>query len=55
MKSFDQIGQAAYEAWHKSHGTDPKVQVHWSALESEHRAHWIAVAKQLWAEFSAIR
>lgn len=54
MKSFEQLGQSAYEAWHKSHGTHPNVMTHWSALDPEIRAHWIAVARQLWAELAAI-
>lgn len=59
MKSFEQLGQSAYAAFSKESqkigvGLAPEVFVTWEELEPEAKAIFIAVAKQLWAEFAAM-
>jgi hypothetical protein len=53
MKSFAQLAKAAYNAWHKSHGTD-RHQVPFEKLDASYRAHWIAVAKAIAQEITAL-
>ncbi|QDL53127.1 hypothetical protein [Rhodoferax aquaticus] len=59
MKTFDQLAQAAFEAHVKEMANNGAFdQLHpkpnWAQLEPEWKAGWVAVAKQLWAEFAAI-
>lgn len=57
MKSFDQLAQSAYAAYVKQAAgktLNGFPLVAWDKLGDEHKACWIAAAKQLWAEFSAI-
>lgn len=58
MKSFDQLAQAAYEAATKKAGelnlrSDENFSA-WHRLDPKEKEAWLAVAKQLWAEFAAI-
>mgnify|MGYP000252267143 CR=1 FL=1 len=58
MKSFDQLAQAAYEAATKKAGalnlrSDENFSA-WERLDPKEKEVWLAVAKQLWAEFAAI-
>jgi len=54
MKSFDQLAKAAYNAWHDSHGTNPKQRAPFEQLEASYRAHWVEVAKALAQELAAL-
>ena len=56
MKTFEQLAQAAYEAHQKEHVRDRVDQtvVSFASLAPDHKDCWRAVARQLWAEFSAI-
>lgn len=58
-KDWSALGQSAYEAYCKTlhsivdegyYSTSP-----WAELNSEYRLCWVAVAKQMWAEHSAMR
>ncbi|ARV17392.1 hypothetical protein AEP_00430 [Curvibacter sp. AEP1-3] len=58
MKSFDQLAQAAYEAAIKKAGelnlrSDENF-TDWQRLDPKEKEVWLAVAKQLWAEFAAM-
>jgi hypothetical protein len=60
MKSFEQLGQVAFEAHVKEVERQggfkaPFRKPQWSELQPEFRQGWIAAAKQLWDEFSALR
>lgn len=54
MKSFDQLAQAAYEAYRKEMARKGEYVVLWDALLESEQEAWIAAAKQLWAEFAAM-
>lgn len=57
MKSFDQLAQSAYAAYVKQASgrtLNGLPLLTWERLSDEHKACWIAAAKQLWAEFAAI-
>jgi hypothetical protein len=59
MKSFGQLAQSAYEAYRKqqlesgSHSRAIQAPP-WDQLTTPAQMDWVAVAKQLWAEFAAI-
>lgn len=59
VKSFEQLAQAAYEAYRKmaveidQEGMAGYAES-WAELEHGTQACWIAAARQLWAEFAAI-
>ena len=60
MKSFEQLAQAAYETYReefmKKTGPLLEWQRHsWATLPSDWKDHWIAVAKKLHADISAIQ
>lgn len=62
MKTFEQLGKVAFETFLKEvEKVDPSMveaelttTVVWEDLPAEQRQPFIAVAKQLWAEFSLI-
>jgi hypothetical protein len=56
MKTFDQLAQAAYEAHQKASAQQYSgyTPVPWAELSFQERKVFEAVARQLWAEFSAI-
>ena len=55
MKTFVQLGQAAYQAYCKRYGHIPSVNhPTWDQLEELSRQGWIAAAKQVAAEIAAI-
>jgi hypothetical protein len=60
MKSLNQLAQSAYAAYSKKamqsdeEGLAGHAQT-WDELDTGTRECWIAVAQQLWAEFSALR
>lgn len=59
MKTFDQLAQSAYAAYCKQavELDDEGLGAHalpWGELEAGTQACWVAVAKQLLAEFAAI-
>jgi hypothetical protein len=59
MKSLNQLAQSAYEAYRKAtiqldeEGLAGHA-LQWAELDDGTRACWLAVAKQLWAEFAAV-
>ena len=59
MKTFDQLAQSAYAAQVKKAAEldDEGLAAHalpWAELDAGTQECWVAVAKQLWAEFAAI-
>lgn len=58
MKSFEQLAQSAHQAYRKrcvESGPSFMNQLPtWDQLTAEAKKDWVAVAKQLWAEFAAI-
>ena len=54
MKSFEQIAKAAYNAWHKSVGHDPKHYVPFEKRDALYRAHWVAVVKAVAEEVATV-
>lgn len=59
MKSFGQLAQSAYAAYRKrqlesgSHTLAMQTPP-WDQLTTAAQSDWVAVAKQLWAEFAAM-
>lgn len=51
VKSYEELADIAYLAYCKAAGIAP---VPFSLGSPEHQAHWVAVARQLWAEFAAM-
>jgi hypothetical protein len=56
MKTFEQLGQAAFEAHQKVSVQEyPGYRaMAWDSMTTHEKAVFIAVAQQLWAEFAAI-
>jgi len=56
MKSFEQLARSAYEAHAKELQRRIGVSAPaWDKVPASDRACWEAAARQLWAEFSALR
>jgi hypothetical protein len=53
MKSFEQLAKAAYDAWHKSHGTE-RHKAPYESLDSTFKAHWVTVAMAIVEEMSSV-
>lgn len=58
MKSFEQLAKSAYEAAIKKAGelnlrSDEDFS-DWQRLDTKEKEIWLAVAKQLWAEFAVV-
>jgi len=58
VKSFEQLAERAYEAFFKQdricQGPAGPHLFNWRELRTDEKECWIAAAKQLWAEFTAI-
>lgn len=58
MKSFEQLAQAAFDAAFKKSVEiglcEQSERIHWHEVDPHAREVWIAVAKQLWAEFATV-
>jgi hypothetical protein len=54
MKSFEQLGQAAYDAFHAQVGNPLAAVPHWSMLSDERKAAWTAAAMKVVEEVAAI-
>lgn len=54
MKSFEQLARLAFEAYeNSSHGNTPSLDA-WERLHPELKAHWVATARAIVAQYSLI-
>ena len=51
VKSYEELAEIGYLAYCKAAGLKP---VPFHQGDPAHQAHWMAVARQLWAEFAAM-
>jgi hypothetical protein len=58
VKSFEQLAESAYAAFFEQdqarHGAAGPHVFNWRELSPAEKARWVAAAKQLWTEFTAI-
>lgn len=54
MKSFEQLAEAAYNAWHRAAGTDPANVWPFKQLDANVKNKWIAAAQAVADEISTV-
>ena len=59
VKSYEELAEVAYLAWIKAKAAERAGAAHgfyvvWGHMPPAQQATWIAVARQLWAEFAAM-